>query len=437
MKREDTEALREILPELSKLHHLSKIRILTLNGRVAFSSDSKETGTVIASSNFKEFMTQEVNSQTTEMHDGKTTVFHSWKKLRNAEVCHTCHEPSQMLRGFSWVETSDTLSLASLQPDLLALIGIPLIVIVLLSLATEIVFVRSVDRPVQKLRKMMNALQGGDFSVRINDASQDELGQLATGMNSMAEKLQIARQRLDEHHRQELSQAESMAKIGELAAGMAHEIKNPISGIVFAANSILRETDLKDGRYVIFKEIVKQANRVEQNLESLLSFARNSRFERFPTDLNAIIERILLFIRQQPDMQSITTESKLKTDLPEALIDPKQIEQVLLNLIINAVQAMSSGGTLTVCTSVDSTSKRIYISVEDTGMGISEDSKNKIFTPFYSTKANGVGLGLMLCKEIITRHNGTISFNSEFGVGTTFTIDIPIGNLEIVLDSLN
>ncbi|MFQ5825390.1 MAG: PAS domain-containing sensor histidine kinase, partial [bacterium] len=318
----------------------------------------------------------------------------------------------------------------ALKSDYLVLGGIALGVIVLLSLATVVLFIRSVDRPVQELRASMEAIERGDFSARIETSSRDELGQLALGMNAMADKLQKARNHLLEHHRQELLQAEALAKIGELAAGLAHEIKNPISGIVFAVNSILRETEPNDNRQEIFEEIVKQANRVEQNLESLLTFARQSRLERFPTDLNAIIERILLFIRQQPDMKLIKTDSMLDINLPEVLVDPKQIEQVLLNLIINAVQAMPQGGCLTVSTGYHMENKSVSISVKDTGVGISEESRDEVFQPFYTTKAKGVGLGLALCKEVVLRHNGKISFDSKVGLGTTFTIELPIGGLE-------
>ncbi|MFQ5865943.1 MAG: PAS domain-containing sensor histidine kinase, partial [bacterium] len=317
-----------------------------------------------------------------------------------------------------------------LKSDYLVLGGIALGVIVLLSLATVVLFVRSVDRPVQKIKTTMDAIERGDFSARIKTSSRDELGQLALGMNAMADKLQKARNHLLEHHRQELLQVEALAKIGELAAGMAHEIKNPISGIVFAANSILRDTNLNDNRREIFEEILKQANRAEQNLESLLAFARQSRLERFPTDLNAIIERILLFIRQQSDMKLIKAESDLDKELPEVLVDPKQIEQVLLNLIINAVQAMPQGGHLTVSTRYHEANNRVCISVQDTGVGISREARDQVFQPFYTTKVKGVGLGLALCKEVVLRHRGTISFDSEVGTGTTFTIELPVGSLE-------
>jgi len=430
MQLGDSKRMSELLPELSALHHIKRIRILEPGGRIICSSASQEEDTVLGGADFADFIAMPAETLTYHLAEGTNTTFFRWKKLENEELCQTCHDKSQQLNGVLWVETSDELSLSALRSDYMILAGIGLGVIVFLSLATAALFIRSVDRPVRELRATIDAIEHGDFSARARIAGRDELGQLANGLNSMVEKLQKARSHLEEHHRQELHQAETLAKIGELAAGLAHEIKNPISGIVFAANSILRETDPNDSRREIFEEMVKQANRVEQNLEALLTFARQSRLERFPTDLNAIIERILLFIRQQPDMKFIKTESSLDEDLPEVLVDPKQIEQLFLNLIINAVQAMPQGGRLAVSTRYHATGNKVRVSVQDTGGGIPQKLRDKVFLPFYTTKVKGVGLGLALCKEIVTRHGGTIFFDSNVGLGTTFTVELPVGSLE-------
>ncbi|MFQ5631362.1 MAG: ATP-binding protein, partial [bacterium] len=138
----------------------------------------------------------------------------------------------------------------------------------------------------------------------------------------------------------------------------------------------------------------------------------------------------MLFIQQQPDMKLIKAESKLDENLPEALIDPKQIEQVLLNLIINAVQAMPDGGYLRIQTSFAPANNLVRMMIQDTGEGIPVETQKKIFQPFFTTKSKGVGLGLVLCKEVVTRHNGRIQFESKAGAGTTFTVELPVGSLE-------
>ncbi len=431
MKRNESDLAREILPELSRLHHLNQVRIVDIDGRIAFSSDREEEGTKIESESFQEFVREQAASRIVQFSEDRSLTFERWHKLENAEVCQNCHDPARKVNGVSWISTSDSVSIAALKWDLVGVLGIAIGVIVLLSVATEVLFIHSVDRPVQELRRTMTALQKGDFSARAQTTQDDDLGQLGRGLNAMAQRLERAKGHLMEHHREELMQAEALAKIGEMAAGMAHEIKNPISGIVFAANSLMRETDPEDERHDIFEEIVKQANRVEQNLESLLTFARHSRLERFPTELNNIIERILLFVHQQPDMRRIEISSDLDKSLPEVLVDPKQIEQVILNLVINAVQAMPDGGILTIISRLGEQSgeSKVELVVQDTGVGVPAEMGDEIFRPFMTTKVNGVGLGLALCQEIIVRHGGKIYFDSNPEKGTTFTIELPVGTL--------
>jgi signal transduction histidine kinase len=429
MRHKDPAILHEIFPELTRLHHLKNVRIVAPNQRIVFSSEPAEVNELIQSPNFAEFAARPRETQVTQTQIENETTFQQWGKLRNTLFCQDCHGSVQEINGYAWVETSDRVSITAVASTIMVPFLIAIGVIIILSVVTASVFVRSVDRPIQSLKKMMDALKRGDFSSRITNVKQDELGTLAEGLNSMAEKLQESKTRLAEDHRQELDQAESLAKIGQMAAGVAHEIKNPISGIVFAANSILRDMDPKDNQYEIFEEIVAQANRVEQNLESMLMFAKYNRVERFPTDLNAIIERILVFIRQQPDMKLITISNMLAGNLPEVLVDPKQMEQVLLNLIINAVQAMPHGGELTVCSRHDVIDNTVMVSVGDTGVGIPKASRDKIFEPFFTTKQKGVGLGLALCREIISRHNGFLSLKSTENVGTTISFELPVGTL--------
>jgi len=430
MEVNELNSLRRILPELAKLRHLNRIRIIHPEGRIVFSSDPNEVGSTIVQAEFADFINSDSAVLTNHFKDHDVTLYQRWRKIYNEKRCQKCHDPLESVNGVSWVETADTVTFASLRSYFFMSASIAVGVIALLSFSTYFLFIRAVDRPIQELQKTMARIRNGDFSARVNMADNSELGQLGSGFNLMASKLQVAHKHLMEHHQQELEQAESIAKIGELAAGVAHEIKNPISGIVFAVNSIIRETDNDDPQKEIFEEIVKQAHKVEQNLEDLLSFARHNRLERFPTDINEIVKRICLFISQQPDMKNIIIESKLDPKLPELLVDPKQIEQVILNLIINAVHAMPDGGLLTTITTRKAASEAVQILIKDTGVGIPMHDQHKIFQPFFTTRPDGVGLGLSLCKDIVTRHKGSIYFESKLGEGTTFTVELPIGHFK-------
>ncbi len=430
MQQKNPELLNALLPQLSRLHHIETLQIIRPDGKIAFSSNPAERDRPSQFIGLYHRLDSGKNVFAFNVMEGQNTSFFKFRKLENKKVCQDCHDSTRAVNGILFVKTSDQITFHSLRMELIPLTAIAVSVILLLSLATYTLFLRSVDRPVQELQKAMEQIKNGDFSVRIAQTGKDELGQLAEGLNSMAQKLQWAQHQLVEQHRQQMNRAEALAKMGELATGLAHEIKNPISGIVFALNSILRDIPENDKRREIFEELIKQANRVEQNLEALLSYAKENRLQKSPTDINSIIERLLLFVKQQQDMESIEVSSELDPELPQVLVDARQIEQVLLNLIINAIQAMPEGGKLRVTTAYQSSAKKIRILIQDSGIGIPQNIQDKIFQPFFSTKENGTGLGLTLCKEIVLKHSGNLTFQSKPGEGTIFIIELPIGRLE-------
>ena len=423
------ETLPELLQKFDPLKHIKHIRILHLNNKVIYSSKPNEQGNIINNKYLHAFISHKNKFNTIQLPETSHFSFLRLTKIKNSTSCQNCHNKSHEHIGVLWIETTNEYSRKTIQSNNMSLAGVSISIIILLSLVTTILFFRSVDKPINSLKITMDLLEQGDFTARVQFSGKDELGQLAQGMNTLAEKLQKAKTHLIEHHKQELLQAEALVKIGKFAAGLAHEIKNPISGIVFAINSILLETDLDKEKREIFEEIVIQANRVEQNLESLLNIAKQSRLKRVSTNLNSLIERSILFINQQPNKKAIKTECNLDNNIPLISVDTQQIEQVLFNLMINAVQAMPNGGNLIVSTYFNQPENKIQIIVKDTGIGISKEFKNNIFQPFFTAKTKGVGLGLTLCQEIITRHYGKITFESKLNIGTTFTIEIPVNNI--------
>ena len=426
IKHDGLSSIKLMLPAFAGLHHIKKIRILNVNGQIKISSNYQEENRVVTDKNFINFIAAQQDTFTSQIQKGKITSFLRIRKLRNKPACHACHAKSQDPIGILWLETSDNLTENVLKNKFAILIIIPFGIIILLSFATELTFIRSIDKPVKKLTMSIKAIERGDYSIRIKNSGRDELGQLAISLNTMAEKLQRTKVIFIENHRKELQLAETLAKFGEYAASMAHEIKNPISGILFAINSILRKMNKDDPQREIFEEIVHQANLVERNLEALLNFARQSRLEYLPTNLNEIIEGVLLFISQQPDTQQIKIQSNLDPNLPEIQADPQQIEQVILNLVINSIQAMPNGGEVTVRTKFYAEKERVTVSIKDTGEGIPKEMHEKIFQPFFTTKVKGTGLGLTLCQETIIRHNGRIKFESAVEIGTIFIIELPV-----------
>jgi|Deesub1362B_J571_1020462.scaffolds.fasta_scaffold00565_9 signal transduction histidine kinase/HAMP domain-containing protein len=226
-----------------------------------------------------------------------------------------------------------------------------------------------------------------------------------------------------EERTKQLLHAERLATIGTLASGVAHEINNPITSIMLDAERIrdemLDEKEVKE----IAKGIVKQVERIQRITRSLLMFSRHAEMEAREVDLNQIVEESLNVLK--PKLKRVTVEKRLEK-LPHVWGDPAQLQQVFVNLILNAVQAMPDGGRLTVITRREG--REVVAEVSDTGVGIPEEHLSKIFDPFFTTKkvGEGTGLGLSICLGIVERHNGRIEVKSKVGEGTTFTVCLPL-----------
>jgi len=226
----------------------------------------------------------------------------------------------------------------------------------------------------------------------------------------------------------QLLQSEKLATVGELAGSIAHEINNPLMTIMARTDILLSKIDPRDPIYNSIDVIDKQVERISKLVQGILEFARMSRSEFKPQSITQIIGESILLTENHLKNHNVVLERSLKNDLPRVLADKNRLQQVFLNLITNAAQAMSEGGTLTVSTgsSVDRLGdERVLVSFKDTGCGIKMEELGKIFDSFYTTKETGTGLGLAISKRIVDEHGGSISVESAAGVGTTVTVMLP------------
>jgi signal transduction histidine kinase len=212
-----------------------------------------------------------------------------------------------------------------------------------------------------------------------------------------------------------------------MAAGIAHEIKNPLTGIAAAVSIIKEDFAVSDPRHDILNEVLDQVKRLDKTVNDMLFFGKPSQPEFVYADINAILNKTLIFASQYKGGKHIEKKLDLAEDLPYVYVDPKQMQQVFLNLILNAFQAMPGGGDLTLITkqSLVEGCCSVHITIADTGEGIPEQVLAKLFTPFFTTKAQGTGLGLAICHKIVSQHGGTLNVESEQGEGTTFIITLP------------
>ena len=231
-----------------------------------------------------------------------------------------------------------------------------------------------------------------------------------------------------EKTRVQLLQAEKMASLGKLAAGVAHQLNNPLGGITLFTKLVLEEYDLEQGAREDIQRILRDAERCRDTVKELLEFTRQTRHFMRPHDINKALDRTLFLLENQTLFQNITIEKKLADPLPMLVGDIQQLNHMFMNIILNAAQAMEGKGNLTLATRRQPDPDHITIEITDDGPGISEEHLSHIFDPFFTTKeeGQGTGLGLSLVYNIVENHGGTITTRSRVDKGTTFIIELPL-----------
>jgi two-component system NtrC family sensor kinase len=233
----------------------------------------------------------------------------------------------------------------------------------------------------------------------------------------------------------QLVRSEKLASLGELVAGIAHEINNPLTGILVFSSLILNDSRLDPALKSDLETIIQETERCAKIVKGLLDFARESVPQKTWTSLSDILDASLALVKNQAMFQNVTLIRDYSSDLPAILADPHQLEQVIINILLNAGHAMAAGGTLSIVTTSLTHKNCVVAQIADTGCGIPEENLSKIFDPFFTTKeTSGTGLGLAVSYGIINSHGGTIEVESLVGIGTTFTIKLPI-NPDIVCEN--
>lgn len=281
-------------------------------------------------------------------------------------------------------------------------------------------FTTSVDALVDATRK----IQQGDLRYRVKEKLPDEFQVLASAFNEMASSLK--------DQCQHMQQTERLAVVGELAAGLAHEVKNPLAGIKVSIEVLANELTLEQEDKEVFLRIINEIHRIESLLKSLLSYARPPEPDPVSIDLHQLLDTTIksasYSLINPANTAKLIKEIEIIKDfspeLPQVVADHGQMQQVFLNLMLNAIDAIPAKGTITVTTRKESNAS-VQIIIADTGKGMSQENLSKIFNPFFTTKPKGTGLGLAICKRLIELHNGTIHVSSIPGEGTTFYITLP------------
>jgi len=279
--------------------------------------------------------------------------------------------------------------------------------------------------PVRHVVAMAQKVIGGDLSARVGMRPPGEMGVLCRAVDSMAHAVAEREELLQLATRQQIGRSEQLASVGRLAAGVAHEINNPLTGVLAFADMMRDKENLDEQDREDLETIIRETKRVREIVRGLLDFARETPFVQKPLDINELIGQTLRLLGNREAFQQIYMVEDLGEHLPLVNVDRNQLQQVLLNLALNACEAMPAGGTLLVNSS--SSNGRVVVKITDTGCGIRREQLDRIFEPFFTTKpvGKGTGLGLSVSYGIVQQHGGTLEVESEIGKGSTFIIGLP------------
>jgi len=466
MLHNDREALYQTIRNIGNEQGIRRVRIFNKDGRIQFSTDPTEVGRIVDKQGEACYGCHSASAPLEKLkRPDRSRIFHDEDRTRvlavirpieNQPACSnaSCHAHSEDRRILGVIDTH--LTLATVDAELAAhqnqlrmfSLGAMAVMCVV-----SVLFVWLVLHG--RLRALMagtNRLADGDLDYRLPVNSKDELGELAASFNKMTGQLAVARAEIEawaktleqrvEKKTKELERTQSyligsekLASLGKLAATVAHEVNNPLAGILTYARLNLKEVeklpldDVPKQRLTDHLKIIeRESRRCREIMKNLLTFARQTPSNLSPNQVNELVERAVRLVRHQLDMQEVEVEVDLKDGLPKVDCDPGQIQQVVLVLLVNAGEAMTQGGKLLVSTEHNEDDQSISIRVKDDGPGIPEDVLARIFEPFFTTKEDQhrTGLGLAVARSIVDQHAGSIQVNSRPGEGTELVVTLPV-----------
>jgi signal transduction histidine kinase len=418
--------VQHILEAVGVYHDIQEVKIFSQSGIILKSSKRWLIGRAVDPDVQKLFLREEFKKPVKRREKG---IFSVLFPIENDERCFHCHGTKAKLNGILAVDVS----MAHIQEEVeeysktvvLWAFGITAV----LALSLSLFLTHFVTNPIQALIAVMERAERG-LEARAPVRSSDDLGRLGEAFNSLLSKLERAKRRVERYHYEQMKRADRLASIGEMAAGIAHEIKNPLAGIAGVIQVLKKDQQPGDPKRAVLDEVLSQVERMDKAVRNLLAFARPPEPKMTMVDINELIGKLLDFLAPQFAKHGIAAERKLAAGLPWLVLDPDLMQQALLNIALNAIKAMPGGGQFTVETSIDpprpgGVPGAIKIVFTDTGEGIKPENLSRIFSPFFTTRQQGTGLGLSITQRIVEQHNGEISVQSEPGSGSLFVISLP------------
>ena len=464
MLRNQRDGLYHTILDIANEPGIVRIRIFNKDGRISFSSDTAEIDTLVDKRAEACYGCHSQTAPLTRLN--RPDRFRTYRlasgqrvlgiinPIENSPECSnaSCHVHPASMKVLGVLDTD--LSLATADASIAAgtrrMLFYTLLAIAIISMLSAVFVWRVVNRPLKILGDGTERLAAGRLGYQLDVRSHDEIADLARSFNTMSRQLKDAREEITEwgqtleqrvnqktlelnRAHEQMLHVEKMASIGKLAAIVAHEINNPLAGILTYAKLLkkqfAKEKDKKYDEAIASLDLIESESwRCGEIIKNLLSFARTSSMNHELSDLNAVISRCVQLVRHQLNLQNIQVQVELASDLPRVRCDPAQIEQVILALVMNAIAAMPDGGKLVLRIRRNESKPQVEIDVQDNGVGIPPELLSQMFEPFFTTKecGHGLGLGLAICRMIVERHQGHIDVESDREHGTLFTVALPL-----------
>ena len=469
MLLDEPDIVDKIIEDIGKQEGIQRVRVLRKDGVIAHSNFRPEIGKRIDKEaehcshchEGDKVLTEIPNHKKWRIFDSadREQLLGNMEVIRNEPSCSTaaCHKhpESQSVLGVVDITYSLGEINRTMKAHVVNMVVVSIGFILLISISAGWLLHRMIYLPLGDLAKGAQRISSGNFDHAIPVRSEDEFGSLARSSNTMMAALKKSRQELQEwvqtledkvtRRTQELRLAEAevargekLASIGQLAAGIAHELNNPLTGVLTFTH-LLRQK-MPDGSQDAedLDLVIRETKRCASIIRRLLDFAREKTPEKQLVDLNGLIEETVRFVERSAALQQIDIAMQLDTALPHLYVDADLIKQVLMNIIVNAQQAISERGNIIVCSRLlegkrladlaDASGPVVEIAISDTGCGIPQANLQRIFEPFFTSKevGKGTGLGLSVSYGIVRAHGGEIEVESTVGEGTTFRVFLPV-----------
>ena len=427
--------IHRIIDSIGQQEGIEKVRIFNKEGEIIYSSDKKEINTMVdkraeacyvCHSSGQPLKGVSIRARTRFFsNQGKNETLGIINPINNEPGCWQadCHAhlENQKVLGVLDVTMSLDEVTREIRANQMKMVLFAVSAIVAISVILWFFVQKFVGKPVHRLAEATNIVSSGNLDYKIKVSGKDELSHLAKSFNEMTRKLYEAQRKV--------YQSEKLASLGRLAAGVAHEINNPLTGVLTYSSFLLKRCADNPDHKKDLEVIVRETKRCREIVKGLLDFARQEAPKKSNVSINDVVNQTVSILDNQFNLQNISIQINLTGNLPVIWADANQLQQVLINLLVNAADAIGSkGGKIHIVTRADKLNEKdaVLIEVTDSGKGISEENLTKIFEPFYSTKGQkGTGLGLAIAWGIIGKHNGKIDVISEVGKGTTFTLRLP------------